>query len=234
MGTQIEKFGDLYLKASSNWRALFSTEKDFKEFYTVAWQVCKIEGFNRDNASPQYYRSLWNAIGLIASLHLKPGKQYGHIDMHIEKEKGLEVVACRPMYQGFLDIAYRDDELTYCKAEIVREGETFEDNGINAVPTHKKDLKGSGKIIGSYAVAMYKDGHGVREILAQSDLDKIKKHITDKTYEKKLSGIAVTWEEEWAKIKAIRRLLKSLRRTYTLEEITALEHLDNQDYKLEA
>jgi len=67
---------------------------------------------------------------------------------------------------------------------------------------------------------------------ALADLDKIKKHIIDKAYQKILSGIALTWEEEWAKIKVIRRLLKSLRRSYSIHEQTALDALDNQDYEV--
>lgn len=220
-----------------NWNAIFKTDAERTAFNLIAFQVCRVEGFARDNATREYYRSLWQAIEMIASLGLKPGKQYGHIDMHIEKLHGVEVVACRPMYQGYLEVAYRDPDLILVKSDVVRKGDTFKDNGIDKVPTHERKLEydeGEGKIIGSYAVATYKGGETVREIMALADLDKIKKHIIEKSYSKILSGIALNWEEEWSKIKVIRRLLKSLRRTYTIEEQTAFDKLDNQDYKLEA
>jgi recombinational DNA repair protein RecT len=215
----------------------FKDKTEAAIFKKTAISVCRNEGFARDNASPAYYRSLWSAIEMIASLGLKPGKQYGHIDMHIEKLKGEEVVSCRPMYQGYLELAYRDPDIVMIKADVVRRGDGFKDNGIGAIPTHERKLEyaeGESKIIGSYAVACYKGGEYVREIMALADLDKIKKHIIDKSYQKILSGIALTWEEEWAKIKVIRRLLKSLRRSYSIEEQTALDKLDNQDYDMEA
>jgi len=213
----------------------FKDKDEATRFKKTAISVCKVEGFAKDNASPAYYRSLWNAIELIAQLNLKPGKQYGHIDMHIEKSRGEDTVVCRPMYQGYLEVAYRDPDLIMVKADVVRKGDVFKDNGINQIPLHEKKLQYTdeeSKIIGSYAIATYKGSETVREIMTLADLDKIKKHIIDKAYQKILSGIALTWEEEWAKIKVIRRLLKSLRRSYSIHEQTALDALDNQDYEV--
>lgn len=222
----------------------FADKAEATLFKKTALAVWKSEGFIRENSTPAYKRSLWSAIELIAQLGLKPGKQYGHIDMHIEKLSGEEVVTCRPMYQGYLEVAYRDPDLILVKADVVRRGDTFKDNGIDKIPSHEKKLEYTqeeSKIIGSYAVATYKGGEIVREIMTLADLDKIKKHITSKAYakyvngveqEKKLTGIASTWEEEWAKVKVIRRLLKSLRRSYSIHEQTALDELDNQDYEV--
>lgn len=235
MAVDENKFAEQFKKNTSLWKGIFKSQTELEAFNTTAWQVCQVEGFARDNATPQYKRSLWQAIVMIASLGLKPGKQYGHIDMHIEKLDGAEVVACRPMYQGYLELAYRDPEIVMIKSDVVRKGDVFKDNGISAVPTHEKKLEYNDdetKIIGSYAVAIYKGGECVREIMTLQDLDKIKKHIIDKSYKRILTGIAQNWEEEWAKIKVLRRLLKSLRRSYTIEEQTTLDQLDNQDYEV--
>src|SRR5574343_1754558 len=106
MAVDENKFADQFKKNASLWKGIFKSQTELEAFNTTAWQVCPVEGLARDNATPQYKRSLWQAIVMIASLGLKPGKQYGHIDMHIEKLEGFDVVVCRPMYQGYLELAY--------------------------------------------------------------------------------------------------------------------------------
>lgn len=227
METAIE-FATQFGKAKDLWKTLF-TKDELEKFNAIAFQVCRADGLAKDNASPAYYRSLFWAIHTIATLGLKPGKQYGHFDLHIEKDE----VICRPMYQGYLEIAYRDPDLIMVKADVVREGESFTDNGVDKIPTHSKGIAGEGKIIGAYAVAQYKDGFLVREILTTTEMNKIKQHIIDRSFKRMLSKLATDWEEEWAKVKVIRRLLKSLRRSFTIEEQAVMNELDNKDYNLE-
>lgn len=237
METQIEKKTTMLTAWNSDsearWQKYFRSENEYKVFNNTMLEVLHNDKIWVDEPTPQYKRSLLDGVNYIARSKLPPGKQYGYWDIHKEKEHGLDIVVFRPMYKAFVAALHKgDNNLTYIRGEVVREKDAFDDLGLDKAPLHKIDLKGGSPIIASYAVATFKTGQVTREILTKTDLDMIWITVKNKDthFSKKYPG-------EWEKIRAIRRLSKTLMQAFTdeqMDRIMALEHLDNQDYKLEA
>lgn len=213
------------------WNIYFDNPEDQKKFNRATVQVLQNGKLWRDVCSPMYLRTLLDGIVVIARSGLPAGSQYGYWDIHAESDHGQEIVVCRPMYKALIAVVTRGNHnLAFIKAEVIREGDEFEDLGIATPPKHKINLEGNGKIIGSYAVAGFKSGQYTREICTNQDLATIEKKIKMSKYH-----YINEFRGEWAKIRAIRRLAKSLAQAMTPEQIDRLafmEELDNQDYEV--
>lgn len=112
-------------------------------------------------------------------------------------------------YRGMIDIARRTGQIQSIYAECIYEHDTYEvELGLERKLIHKPLLEGDrGKVIYTYAVAHYKDGGYDFVILAESEIDKIKKSS------KSANSAYSPWSnfpDEMRKKTCIRRLFKIL------------------------
>ena len=95
------------------------------------------------------------------------------------------------------------------KAEVVREGDTLEYGIENNKPyiTYKPLPFNAGKVIGAFAVAYFKDGGVLYEVMNLDEINKVRK--VSKAGSSASSPWA-TWGEEMYKKTCLRRLCKAL------------------------
>lgn len=214
-----------------NMRHNFKDEQQSKAFGNVMLDFMVNEKLWVNEPNAKYLRSLLEGIKMVMLSELPAGKQYGYWDIHVEQEKNYDVIVCRPMYKALAALVLRgNQDLEFIKADVVREGDEFEDFGLATPPKHKISVTGGGKIIGSYAVAGFKSGLYVREICTQDDLKTIRSKIKETRYH-----YIHEFEGEWSKIRAFKRLAKSLAQAMTPElrdRFAMIDQLDNQDYEV--
>jgi len=112
-----------------------------------------------------------------------------------------------PGFRGLIDLAKRTGDVTKIEAHIVHEGEKFElEYGTNSHLTHVPRYAGeSGKMIGAYAVAHFKDGTFQFEYMTKEMIDGIRKRSKAAN-----NGPWVTDYDEMARKTVVRRLFKYL------------------------
>ena len=111
--------------------------------------------------------SLKNAILNIASIgvSLNPAKKEAYL-----VPRGGQV--CLDVsYMGLVSISSSSGAVDFVQAKIVRNGESFTDNGPGLAPTHTHDpfKKDKGEIIGVYCVASTTSGHFLTEIMSYDE-----------------------------------------------------------------
>src|SRR5574341_1316252 len=101
-------------------------------------------------------QSVVNAVTNIAAIciSLNPAKKQAYLVPRDGK------ICLDISYMGLLDIAVQSGSIRWGQAEIVRDGEEFELNGMDKAPTHKRNpfAKDKGEIVGVYVVVKTDDG----------------------------------------------------------------------------
>jgi len=118
--------------------------------------------------------SLFSAIMGAAQLGLLPDQQLGESYFTAFKDKVTLIIG----YRGLLKLARQSGELSSIYAELVYEADEFSvkagtDRSINHVPAWGSDR---GKIIGAYAVGVFKDGFTQYELMSIADIEDIRKN----------------------------------------------------------
>src|SRR5574341_158557 len=101
-------------------------------------------------------QSVVNAVTNIAAIciSLNPAKKQAYLVPRDGK------ICLDISYMGLLDIAVQSGSIRWGQAEIVRDGEEFELNGMDKAPSHKRNpfAKDKGEIVGVYVVVKTDDG----------------------------------------------------------------------------
>lgn len=163
-----------------------------------------------------------NAIINVASigLTLQPALGYAYLVPESVKQKDasggevwINVCTLKVSFKGLLKIATDSGSIKWCKAEIVKEQDTFEYNGPCALPKHIMQPFGDrGKTVGVYCVAKTHDGDYLVDIMDAAEIQKIKSAAKTKT-------VWDAWPDEMAKKGIIKRASKQWPKTEQSERL---------------
>ncbi len=183
-------------------------------------------------AQNEYLQSCDRASFLLACSNaaltgLEPEPSLGQVYFVPRKGK----VHCQIGYKGFLALAYRAERLVTVKAELVREGDTFDfELGSQRFIKHKPKLPNDGPFIAGYARATFVGG--IEEFIVRdiADVNKIRDEHSE-AYKRSKGGPWATHFYEMACKTLIRWLLKSLPVGDNLQRAIAIdeeaEHADD-------
>lgn len=108
-------------------------------------------------------------------------------------------------YMGLIKLATDTGSIVWVQAEIVKEKDVFEYQGVGKAPIHKMNPFGDrGAIIGVYCVAKLATGEFLSTIMSKGECDAIK----DKSSQAAKSGPWVSFYEEMLKKTVIKRASK--------------------------
>ena len=163
-----------------------------------------------------------NAIINVASigLTLQPALGYAYLVPESIKYKDAnnrdywqQECSLKVSFKGLMKIATDSGSIMWCKAEIVKEQDTFEYNGPCALPNHTMQPFGNrGKTVGVYCIAKTHDGDYLVDIMDQSEIAKIKNAA-------KTKYVWDAWPDEMAKKAIIKRASKQWPKTDQSERL---------------
>ena len=114
-----------------------------------------------------------------------------------------------PSYKGMVKLCmkYATRPINTIYAKIVREGDVFEETIVNGQPSinFKPKPFSKGKMLGVFAVCLYKDGGMVYEVMSTEDVEQCRKSSKAKN-----SPAWTAYHGEMAKKTVLRRLAKSI------------------------
>jgi recombination protein RecT len=129
-------------------------------------------------------------------------------------------------YKGLIKIATDSGAITWARADVVHEKDSFTYHGPASIPDHQADpfSHERGEIIGAYCIAKTKDGDILTEVMPMDELAKIR----DKSmaYAKKKSGPWVEWFDQMAKKAVIKRASKTW--PYTNDKLAQVIEVANE------
>jgi recombination protein RecT len=144
-------------------------------------------------------------------------------------------------YMGRIALAVQVGSILWAKAAVVREKDTFIENGIGQMPTHTFETfsEKRGKIIGGYCVSKTLSNEFIVETMT---LDKIYKNHRNrseawKAFETKKTDKPSPWhtdEEEMIKKTLVRNASKYWPKTNTSKQVEALNELEDSEDKISA
>lgn len=114
-----------------------------------------------------------------------------------------------PSYKGMVKLCmkYATRPINTIYAKVVREGDEFEEKIVNGQPSidFKPKPFSKGKMLGVFAVCLYKDGGMVYDVMSTAEVEQCRKSSKSKN-----SPAWGAWFEEMAKKSVLRRLAKSI------------------------
>ena len=127
-------------------------------------------------------------------------------------------------YMGLMDLAIDSGSIRWGQAELVYEADTFELNGVDREPTHKRNPFASdrGAVVGVYVVVKTADGDYLTDTMSREEIDGIMARSQSVK-----SGKSSPWKTDWgemAKKTVVKRAYKYWPKTERLD--TAIHHLN--------
>lgn len=173
---------------------------NFKKEATFALQLLKANDFLRSTAqnNPD---SLQNAITNIAAIgiSLNPAVKEAYL---VPRGKA---VCLDISYIGLIKLATDTGAIQWVQAEIVKEKDQFEYQGVGKAPIHKMNpFCERGNVVGVYCVAKLASGESLCTIMSRGECDQIR----DKSSQAAKSGPWVAFYEEMLKKTVIKRASK--------------------------
>ncbi len=150
-----------------------------------------------------------NAVINVAAvgLTLNPADGYAFLVPEYNKDLGQKECQLRISFKGLIKVATDSGAISWVKAEIVKEKDTFEYRGISEPPKHIMQPFGDrGATTGVYCVAKTNDGEYLVDTMPKSEINLIRKCA-------KFDTIWATWFDEMAKKAIIKRASKQWPRT---------------------
>lgn len=206
-------------RMSGNGLAVFEREAGFAmQALTASDYIMKTALMNR--------QSVINAVSNIAAIgiSLNPAKKQAYLVPRDGK------ICLDLSYMGLLDLAIDSGSIRWGQAEVVREKDTFELNGVDQAPTHKRDpfQQNRGPIIGAYVVVKTPEGDYLTTAMVIEEIYAIRDRSSAwRAYVKdKKTCPWVTDEGEMIKKTVIKRAYKTWPKTDRLDE--AIHHLNTE------
>lgn len=163
-------------------------------------------------------RSIKNlsAIGI----SLNPAKKQAYL---VPRNK---VICLDISYMGLMDLATATGSILWVQADVVREKDVFELNGLGKEPSHKHNpfAKDRGEIVGAYVTAKTKDGDYLTDCMSIDEINAIKMRS-----QAVKSGKTTPWNTdpvEMYKKTVVKRAYKYWPRNERLE--SAIHYLNNE------
>lgn len=172
-----------------------------------------------------------NAIINVAAvgLTLNPADGYAYLVPEYNKDTEQQECNLRISFKGLIKVATDSGAISWVKAEIVKENDTFEYRGISQPPEHKMNpFEDRGETVGVYCVAKTNDGEFLVDIMKKSEIDQCMACA-------KTQVVWNQWYDEMAKKAIIKRASKQWPRTdkssqlhKAVEVINEIEGSDEQ------
>jgi recombination protein RecT len=161
-------------------------------------------------------RTVQNAIINVASigLTLQPALGYAYLvpesvkykDQN-NKEYWVQECSLKVSFKGLMKIATDSGSIKWCKAEVVKEKDTFEYKGPCSMPNHiMQPFADRGATVGVYCIAKTHDGDYLVDIMGSAEIAKIKNAA-------KTKYVWDAWPDEMAKKAIIKRASKQWPKT---------------------
>lgn len=172
-------------------------------------------------------QSVVNAVTNVAAIgiSLNPAKRQAYIVPRDGK------ICLDISYMGLLDLAIQSGSILWGQSEVVYSADSFELNGFDNPPAHKRDpfSKDRGEIIGAYVVVKTKDGDYLTGAMSIAEIFDIRNRSTAwKSYLAKQTKCPwVTDEGEMIKKTVIKRAYKLWPKTERLD--AAIHHLNTDN-----
>jgi len=141
-----------------------------------------------------------------ASMVLEPGTGEELMYLWPYRIEGENRLTARPSYKGLTKNALRRKAISHIRAELVRKGDKFDPDYMNADPRHKRGKK-RGEIEACWVVAWLPNGLRDIEVLELDDIKAIKR-AAERSGNGKISPAWREFEGEMIRKSAFRRLLK--------------------------
>lgn len=127
-------------------------------------------------------------------------------------------------YMGLMDLAIDSGSIRWGQAELVYAADTFELNGVDREPTHKRNpfAPDRGAVVGVYVVVKTADGDYLTDTMSREEIDGIMARSQSVK-----SGKSSPWKTDWgemAKKTVVKRAYKYWPKTERLD--TAIHHLN--------
>ena len=167
---------------------LFAQQQIMKNSYTA--------GVAQENLN-----SLKAAIMNVAAIgiSLNPALQHAYL-VPRDKKICLDI-----SFRGLVKLATESGAITWAKAELVFEKDTFAYRGPSTAPTHEADVFGDrGALKGGYVIAKLPDGEVLIDVMSVAEIHKVRD-----TSKAKNNGPWVDWYHEMCKKTLIKRAYKS-------------------------
>ena len=142
-------------------------------------------------------------------LTLNPADAYAYLVPEYNKNTKQKECQLRISYRGMIKGATDTGAISWVKAEVVKEGEEFEYNGVSEPPIHRiKDPfnRKNKQTIGAYCVAQTTSGAYLVDIIDAAGLNQIQSCAKTQT-------VWTTWPDEMAKKAIIKRAAKQWPKT---------------------
>ncbi|HQJ90029.1 MAG TPA: recombinase RecT, partial [Paludibacteraceae bacterium] len=151
--------------------------------------------------------SLLGALMLSAQLGLEPGPLgYCYLVPYNNKRTGQLEIQFQLGYKGILELVRRSGQVESIEARVVYEKDRFDFSfGLEPKLVHKPALRDHGKPICVYAIARFKSGGYVFDVMSVEEIEQIRKRSK--------SADNGPWQTDWeamAKKTIIKRLCKYL------------------------
>ena len=167
---------------------LFAQQQIMKNSYTA--------GVAQENLN-----SLKAAIMNVAAIgiSLNPALQHAYL---VPRDKRI----CLDIsFRGLVKLATESGAITWAKAELVFEKDTFAYRGPSTAPLHEADVFGDrGELKGGYVIAKLPDGEVLIDVMSVAEIHKVRD-----TSKAKNNGPWVDWYHEMCKKTLIKRAYKS-------------------------
>jgi recombination protein RecT len=178
--------------------------------------------------------SLLGAVIQSSIMGLEPNTPLGHaylVPFNNTKMKRKEVQFI-PGYKGLIDLARRSGQIESINAHEVYSEDVFEfEYGLEEKLVHKPSWeKDRGHMVGAYAVAKFKDGGYIFEVMSLAQIESIRDNSQGYRAAKKF-GFQSPWMgnfDEMARKTCIRRIAKYLPMSIELQDAVALDNLSEK------
>jgi recombination protein RecT len=170
-----------------------------------------------------------NAIINIAAvgLTLNPADGYAYLVPEYNTQTKQKECELRISFKGLMKVATDSGAIQWVKADIVKENDVFETNGISAPPTHKVanpfNTEARGTTIGVYCTAKLYTGEYLTDIMSISEIMQVRKCA-------KFDAVWAQWFDEMAKKAIIKRASKQWPKTEQHSRLnTAISVIDEAE-----
>lgn len=150
-----------------------------------------------------------NAVINVAAvgLTLNPADGYAYLVPEYNKDLQQKECQLRISFKGLIKVATDSGAISWVKAEVVKEGDSYEHRGITEPPKHTFDpFSDRGETKGVYCVAKTNDGEYLVDTIPKAEIELIRKCA-------KFDAIWSQWYDEMAKKAIIKRASKQWPRT---------------------
>ena len=212
-----------------------------------ALQICKANPRLMESDAGTVQDAVINVAAV--GLSLNPASGYAYLIPEYDKKRKVQVCQLRVSFRGLIKLATDTGAISWVKAEVVKEQDTFEFRGISSMPLHHMNpFVDRGQTIGAYCVAETNSGKILVDTIARVELDHIKScaktpHVWDQWFDEMAKkAIIKRAAKQWPKNKETEQLNEAIQvindyegndfeEFEKLEEIanTLLKHLENND-----